>query len=68
MAVLEDIEDLAVVQSRRSEPTIAYDEILAVLRDAWNAKVPTEPQRWKSAKKQQLAEMIREALKVKDEV
>jgi hypothetical protein len=62
MAVLEDIDDLAVVQSRRSEPTIAHDDVVAMLKDAWNAKIPTEPQRWKSAKKQQLAETIREAL------
>ena len=62
MAVLEDMEDLAVVQSRRSEPTIAHDDVVAMLKDAWNAKIPTEPQRWKSAKKQQLAETIREAL------
>ena len=34
MAVLEDIEDLAVVQSRRSEPTIAHEEILAALAEA----------------------------------
>lgn len=33
MAVLEDIEDLAVVQSRRSEPTIAHDEMLAALKN-----------------------------------
>jgi uncharacterized protein (DUF433 family) len=34
MAVLEDIEDLAVVQSRRSESTIAHKEILAALAEA----------------------------------
>ena len=34
MAVLEDIEDLAVVQSRRSELSIAHEEILAALADA----------------------------------
>lgn len=34
MAVLEDIEDLAVVQSRRSGPTIEHKEILAALADA----------------------------------
>jgi len=32
VAVLEDIEDLAVVQSRRSEPTIAHEEIVAMLK------------------------------------
>lgn len=34
MAVLEDMEDLAVVQSRRGEPTIAHEEILAALAEA----------------------------------
>ncbi len=34
MAVLEDIDDLAVVQSRRSEPTIAHDQIVAMLKEA----------------------------------
>jgi len=34
MAVLEHIEDLAVVQSRRSEPTIGHGEILAALAEA----------------------------------
>ena len=34
MAALEDIEDLAVVQSRRSEPTIAHDQIVAMLKEA----------------------------------
>lgn len=34
MAVLEDIVDLAAVQSRRSEPTIAHGEILAALAEA----------------------------------
>lgn len=34
MAVLEDMEDLGVVQSRRSEPTIAHEEILAALAEA----------------------------------
>jgi uncharacterized protein (DUF433 family) len=34
MAVLEDIGDLAVVQSRSSEPTIAHEEILAALAEA----------------------------------
>lgn len=33
-AVLEDMEDLAVVQSRRSEPTIEHKEILAALAEA----------------------------------
>ena len=51
MAVLEDIDDLAVVQRRRSEPTIAHEEIVAMLKGAWNAEVPCEPQRWKSARK-----------------
>jgi hypothetical protein len=34
VAVLEDIGDLAVVQSRSSEPTIAHEEILAALAEA----------------------------------
>jgi uncharacterized protein (DUF433 family) len=34
MAVLEDMEDLAVVQSRRSETTIAHEEIVAMLKEA----------------------------------
>lgn len=34
MAVLEEAEDLAVVQSRRSEPTIAHDQIVAMLKEA----------------------------------
>ena len=34
MAVLEDIDDLAVVQSRRSEPTIAHDDVVAMLKEA----------------------------------
>ena len=34
MAVLEDMEDLAVVQSRRSESTIAHEEIVAMLKEA----------------------------------
>jgi uncharacterized protein (DUF433 family) len=34
MAVLEDMEDLAVVQSRRSETTIAHEEIGAMLKEA----------------------------------
>lgn len=33
MAVLEDIEDLAVVQSRRSEPTIAHEDVVAMLKN-----------------------------------
>lgn len=33
-SVLEDMEDLAVVQSYRSEPTIAHEEILAALAEA----------------------------------
>jgi hypothetical protein len=62
MAVLEDMEDLAVVQSTRSEPTIAHEEIVAMLKEAWNADIPCEPQRWKSARKQRLGDVIREAL------
>ena len=34
MAVLEDIEDLAVVQSRRSEPTIAHEEVVAAFKQS----------------------------------
>ncbi len=34
MAVLEDMEDLAVVQSRRSESTIAHEEIVTMLKEA----------------------------------
>jgi uncharacterized protein (DUF433 family) len=34
MVVLEDIGDLAVVQSRSSEPTTAHEEILAALAEA----------------------------------
>ena len=34
MAVLGDIEDLAVVQTRRSESTIAHEDILAALAEA----------------------------------
>ncbi len=34
LAVLEDMEDLAVVQSRSSESTIEHKEILAALADA----------------------------------
>ncbi|MFM8458566.1 MAG: DUF433 domain-containing protein [Chthoniobacterales bacterium] len=34
MAALEDMEDLAVVQGRRSESTIAHEEIVAMLKEA----------------------------------
>ena len=34
MAVLEDIEDLAVVQSGRSEPTIAHDDVVAAFKQS----------------------------------
>jgi len=34
VAVLEDMEDLAVVQSRRGELTIAHEETLAMLAEA----------------------------------
>lgn len=32
-SVLEDIEDFAVVQSRRREPTIAHDDVVAMLKN-----------------------------------
>ncbi|MFM8684900.1 MAG: hypothetical protein ACKOEG_14205 [Chthoniobacterales bacterium] len=34
MVVLEDMEDLAVVHGRRGEPTIAHEEIVAMLKEA----------------------------------
>ena len=34
MAVLEDIEDLAVVQSRRGEPTLAHEEVVAAFKQS----------------------------------
>ena len=34
MAVLEDMEDLAVVQSRRGEPTLAHEEVVAAFKQS----------------------------------
>jgi hypothetical protein len=61
MAVLEDVDDLAVVAKRRREPTIAHEEIVAALKAAWNAEIPSEQRSWKSAQKQRLADEIRDA-------
>lgn len=33
MAVLEDMEDLAVVHGRRGEPTIGHDDVVATLKN-----------------------------------
>ena len=34
MAVLEDVDDLAVVAKRRSEPTIAHKEVVAAFKQS----------------------------------
>ena len=34
MAVLEDVDDLAVVAKRRGEPTLAHEEIVAAFKQS----------------------------------
>lgn len=34
VAVLEDVDDLAVVAKRRSEPTLAHEEVVAALKQS----------------------------------
>jgi hypothetical protein len=34
VAVLEDVDDLAVVAKRRSEPTIAHEEVVAAFKQS----------------------------------
>ena len=34
MTVLEDVDDLAVVAKRRSEPTIAHEEVVAAFKQS----------------------------------
>ena len=33
--------------------------VLAILQEAWSAKVPATPRRWRSVRKQKLADLIR---------
>ncbi len=33
--------------------------VLAILQEAWSAKVPATPRRWRSDRKQKLADLIR---------
>jgi len=66
MAVLEDVDDLDVVERRRGEPTFAHEEVVAALKEAWNAEIASEPRSWKSAQKQRLADDIREAVTKKE--
>jgi hypothetical protein len=66
VAVLEDVDDLAVVAKRRGEPTLAHEEVVATLKAAWNAEIASEPRSWKSAQKQRLADEIRDAVTKKE--
>ena len=64
--VLEDMEDLAAVARRRGEPTLAHEEVVAALKEAWNAEIASEPRSWNSAQKQRLADEIRDAVTKKE--
>ena len=64
--VLEDADDLAAVARRRGEPTLAHEEVVAALKAAWNAEIPSEPRSWNSAQKQRLADEIRDAVTKKE--
>lgn len=64
--VLEDADDLAAVARRRGEPTLAHEEVVAALKEAWNAEIASEPRCWKSVQKQRLADEIRDAVTKKE--
>ena len=53
-----------IVRERLDQPTLPPLEdggIRDILEEAWAAKVPAQPRRFSSAKKQKLAEIIRAA-------